>query len=483
MKEYWIVQLILLCFTFNQSLLYKVVRKDPFATLADTLKTNQRASCEGETLHLECPSGTKISIQLVLYGRTAPSASVCPPTNSQPRIYTGNEGFNCNIPEALRTVEELCQSKQSCSIITSTTSFGVGAYDPCPGLRKYVEVAYKCRPTTFSSRMVCGGENVQLECNESSEYIAIFSSSFRSAGSGPLYCPLRTEYIENALDYSKDNSGKNMKKCEKTDMTRSVIKYCHGRKECNIVADPGILGAPACQLQHVLLQITYACMVGSNFLPKYIKDQQKTTVTPIIIESDVEATFEPNDFVEEEVKQNNFQNLTEHTFLIKHSDTEEQSLTRNQTLYLDIVFQLGSSLGNIWSKIQGNGWKLLLVLTLSTGLGVSCFLFLIIIRLCSLYRRKHESPRDTPSHVDLDTAMLDYEINTQLHTPLPEPKIMQMCDELPTKFSTLTRGRTRPVSNMAPLENYLGEPPKDTVIRYSTIGRNRAHKKPLSDTQ
>ena len=78
--------------------------------------------------------------------------------------------------------------------------------------------------------------------------------------------------------------------------------------------------------------------------------------------------------------------------------------------------------------------------------------------------------------------MLDYEINTQLHTPLPEPKIMQMCDELPTKFSTLTRGRTRPVSNMAPLENYLGEPPKDTVIRYSTIGRNRAHKKPLSDT-
>ena len=35
-----------------------------------------------------------------------------------------------------------------------------------------------------------------------------------------------------------------------------------------------------------------------------------------------------------------------------HSDIEEQSLTRNETLYLDIVYQLGSSLGNIWSTVQ-----------------------------------------------------------------------------------------------------------------------------------
>ena len=94
-----------------------------------------------------------------------------------------------------------------------------------------------------------------------------------------------------------------------------------------------------------------------------------------------------------------------------------------------------------------------------------------------MYRVKVETPRDTPSHVDLDSAMQDYEINTQLHTPLPEPKIMQISDELPTKFSTLTRNRTKSVTKMAPLENYMGEPPKDTVIRYSTIGRNRSNVK------
>ena len=130
---------------------YNVIRKDPFATLAETLRSQQGAACDGDSLKLECPAGTKvfwfkischfitnflqISIQLVLYGRSSPSATVCPPTSMQPRIYTGNEGLSCNIREALRTVEELCQSKQSCSIITSTTSFGVSAYDPCPGVR------------------------------------------------------------------------------------------------------------------------------------------------------------------------------------------------------------------------------------------------------------------------------------------------------------------------------------------------------------
>ena len=65
----------------------------------------------------------------------------------------------------------------------------------------------------------------------------------------------------------------------------------------------------------------------------------------------------------------------------------------------------------------------MLVLTLSTGLGVSCLLILIIIRLCKMY---WETPRHTSSHVDLNRAMQHYEINTELHTLLPEQKVMQM---------------------------------------------------------
>ena len=145
---------------------YNVIRKDPFASLSETLVTHQTASCDGDILHMECPPATKISIQLVLYGRQAPSDKVCPATRDQPRIFTGFEvsrvkslarlrlaaiscpgndcndcndcvlkGFSCKIVEALRTVEELCQGKKSCSMITSPVSLGVKALDTCPGIR------------------------------------------------------------------------------------------------------------------------------------------------------------------------------------------------------------------------------------------------------------------------------------------------------------------------------------------------------------
>ena len=119
--------------------------------------------------------------------------------------------------------------------------------------------------------MVCGGESLSLGCSEPEDHIAIFSSSFKSAGAGPLYCPLRQEYIREALDYSKDEAGRDMKKCERADMTKSLIKHCHGKKTCSITADPEVLGASACHLQHVLLKTTYACMTGDNFLPEYVK--------------------------------------------------------------------------------------------------------------------------------------------------------------------------------------------------------------------
>ena len=86
---------------------------------------------------------------------------------------------------------------------------------------------------------------------------------------------------------------------------------------------------------------------------------------------------------------------------------------------------------HIYSKFQSDLWKLVLVLTLTTGLGVSCFLILIIVKVCGLYKGKTSKPHqgdtgDGTNHVDLDSDTVDYDINTQLYTPLPEPKIMQI---------------------------------------------------------
>ena len=73
------------------------------------------------------------------------------------------------------------------------------------------------------------------------------------------------------------------------------------------------------------------------------------------------------------------------------------------------------------------------MLTLSLGLGISCLLILIILHLCGLYRREETpllSHQTSPPPVDLDSDMVDYDINTQLYTPLPEPKIMKMSHEV-----------------------------------------------------
>ena len=73
------IMLFLLGLTFwlhFASCQYNVYRQDPFAILSRTLLTYQQAACDGQVLDLVCPSGTKISIQLVQYGRTAPSSQV-----------------------------------------------------------------------------------------------------------------------------------------------------------------------------------------------------------------------------------------------------------------------------------------------------------------------------------------------------------------------------------------------------------------------
>lgn len=43
----------------------------------------------------------------------------------------------------LQTVVESCQKKRHCKFLSSPKTF---KGDPCPGFRKFIEVAYKCRP-------------------------------------------------------------------------------------------------------------------------------------------------------------------------------------------------------------------------------------------------------------------------------------------------------------------------------------------------
>ncbi len=50
--------------------------------------------------------------------------------------------------------------------ISSTARFFM---DPCQGYRKYVEVAYQCKPTEFRSRVACHSDRLELDCDDGDE--------------------------------------------------------------------------------------------------------------------------------------------------------------------------------------------------------------------------------------------------------------------------------------------------------------------------
>ena len=125
------------------------------------------------------------------------SPQVCPPTQMYPKPYTGTEGLDCSFPEALAHIEEKCHgqvrlniylsrkknqtqtfrphAQELCSMTVAPEAFGGGRrvagtsryfVDPCQGYRKYVEVAYKCKPTEFKSKVACHSDSLNLTCSD-----------------------------------------------------------------------------------------------------------------------------------------------------------------------------------------------------------------------------------------------------------------------------------------------------------------------------
>ncbi|EGI58936.1 Uncharacterized protein C21orf63-like protein [Acromyrmex echinatior] len=98
---------------------------------------------------LKCPPGTTILVEHAQYGRTGMHGiSKC--NSSVPLMITGDKPTNhtCIWPQSvqhslLQMVVGVCQKKRQCKFNTDPKTF---QGDPCPGLRKYIEVAYKCRP-------------------------------------------------------------------------------------------------------------------------------------------------------------------------------------------------------------------------------------------------------------------------------------------------------------------------------------------------
>ena len=172
----------------------------------------------------------------------------------------------CLILEAIRAVESRCHSKESCSLTASPDSLARGLRDPCPTVRKYVEVLYKCKPASFRSRVVCPSQRVSLSCPQLQDRLAIFSSVFSTAGSSHVFCP---------------GGGWRGPSCDHS-VTDKVSSLCHGYSTCTFTASPSGLGEKSVcsgvDHQHLPLKLTFACVDKSVFHTQYV-DRQTTPST------------------------------------------------------------------------------------------------------------------------------------------------------------------------------------------------------------
>ncbi|KAG5679929.1 hypothetical protein PVAND_009465 [Polypedilum vanderplanki] len=258
--------------------------------LSGTLRTYQRAGCDHEYLQLSCPRGTTISIEFVQYGKYGENgAGLCPDTTENTQndanvITSGTEieiktPEKCLWPQAqqyslLQIVVEACQKKRRCRFLSSPKTFGG---DPCPGHRKFIEVAYKCRPSEFRSKVACENDIMAFECNPYSR-IAVNAASFGRTEYESLQCP--------------QQPGVKEENCLASYATETVMQYCHGRRRCNITADQKTFGKPCQPDSRMYLKVIYTCLPRRLLIDRFDSTPEPDEPLPFDQDNELEQEEE-----------------------------------------------------------------------------------------------------------------------------------------------------------------------------------------------
>ncbi|XP_073997079.1 uncharacterized protein isoform X2 [Rhodnius prolixus] len=249
---------------------------DNLALLSGTLRRYDKTGCEDDTLGLTCPQGTSISVELAQYGADPHLASnLCP--RPPPGAQSNHLGYKpCHPPTSLQysllqTVVEACQKKRQCKFQTSTKVFGG---DPCPGIVKYVLVAYKCRPYEFRSKVACENDVVQLKCNPNSR-IAVYSASYGRTEYESVQCPQPQGVPEET--------------CLVSYATESVMQICHGKRRCTLSADAATFGNPCRKESRMYLKVVYTCVPRKVLREQYEDRPEEDEMLDVDDDTDYEA--------------------------------------------------------------------------------------------------------------------------------------------------------------------------------------------------
>ncbi|XP_048517382.1 protein eva-1 isoform X2 [Dendroctonus ponderosae] len=380
-------------------------RPDIFALLTGTLRTFQRAGCDNDIVTLKCPAGTSISVQIAQYGKSASSKGLCPKstatsisttTNDDPDI---SEPTDCLLPDSIQTVIEACQKKRQCKFQTSPTTFGG---DPCPRVPKYVEVAYKCRPYEFRSKVACENERIQLKCNPHSR-VAVYSASYGRTQYESIQCPQAQGVPEET--------------CLASYATETVMQLCHGKRSCDLAADVGSFGSPCKPQSRTYLKVVYTCVPR-----RVLKDQYEGVLEPD------EKNYNPNEGFDEF---DNYDTENEHIResaasppISQLDNASKDNLTKNAE---DTASQ---------DKSHALGFEINQRYLIYIGIGVTAAVLLLISSLISrVLIKKHRTEKETTFYATSisdhtlangftdDISEVDADIDLQTTLPMSIPSV------------------------------------------------------------
>ncbi|XP_029044938.1 protein eva-1 homolog C isoform X7 [Osmia bicornis bicornis] len=369
-------------------------RADYLTLLSGTLKTYQRAACDEELMMLKCPPGTMISVALAQYGRAgANGTGRCGALDPSLLLHDKQTNQTCIWPQSLQysllqTVVEQCHKKRQCKFNTSPKTF---EGDPCPGLPKYIEVAYKCRPYEFRSKVACENDHINLACHPG-QRVAIFSASFG-----------RTEYESHQCPQPHDVKEET---CIAPHATEIVINMCHGKRRCTVVANSSTFGEPCSLESRTYLKIIYTCVPRTVLREQYGGDVEPDEVNLMhefeegFDRADFRAEFSPSPNLEGPLPQ------------------PRDNVSRNFPT-------VSSSPPRARTNNDENQEKFYLYIIVSVTAGILIFLGLVIGRLLvSRHRAKrdakfHANNEPLPNGFTDDISEIDADIDLTTAMPVP----------------------------------------------------------------
>ncbi|XP_044006604.1 protein eva-1 isoform X4 [Aphidius gifuensis] len=364
------------------------------AILSDTLKTYQKAACDEETMSLRCPPGTSISLTIARYGRISDiNAGKCNNAWLPSAQSTSSTNNSCALPQALQysllqTVVEICQKKRNCKFNTSPKSL---QNDPCPSLPKYIEVAYKCRPYEFRSKVACENDAVNLMCFPGKR-VAIYSASFGRTEYESLQCP--------------QPHGVKEETCNSQHATGVVMKMCHGKRKCSVIANGSTFDDTCKPDTRTYLKIIYTC-VPRNVMREDLAGDEESDEKDLVPEFD--EGFDRTDFKTEFSPSPNLEGP---------QPQPKDNTSANSP-------EVNSSPPRARTNNDKNQEKFYLYIIISVSMGMLFFLSLVIGRLLI---SRHRAKRDAKFHTNSETLpngftdeISEIDADIDLTTPVPVP--------------------------------------------------------------